>query len=133
MMRLVIDSNVWISALVFGGKPRAIFEWCVQNGTTVISSQELITETRRILHAKFPDLIEDYDDVLLVLERNIQVVSLGKITISASRDEDDNRVLETAVLGQASHIISGDKDLLALKAHREATILSPADFCNLLQ
>ena len=59
-MRIVIDSHIWISALVFGGKPRCIFERAVVDGWTIITSEEIFTEVRRILTAKFVDFVDDF-------------------------------------------------------------------------
>ena len=65
-MRLVVDSNVWISALVFGGNPRKLLELVAQEGHFIVTCEELFTETRRILHTKFPDFINDFDNLLSI-------------------------------------------------------------------
>lgn len=127
-MSIVIDSNVWISALVFGGRPRRVFERCVQEGVQIVLSAELMTETRRILGEKFVEFLQDYEDLLVVLQNNIVVIKLGERTITASRDPDDNLVLETAVAGAAHFVVSGDNDLLVLRDFESIRIITPAQF-----
>jgi uncharacterized protein len=127
-VRVVIDSNVWISALVFGGKPRRIFERVVADGWTIVVSEEIFTEVRRVLAAKFDDFAEDFESFQAVMQPNIIKAKLGSIRLAVSRDEDDNRVIETAVIGDASHIITGDKDLLVLSRYNQIDIVTPAEF-----
>ena len=80
---------------------------------------------------EFSQMRQERDDVMLgdgfdfVDARNVE---LGGITIEVCRDPDDNRVLETAVLGAADWIVSGDKDLLTLGRVGSVTILTPSDW-----
>ena len=131
-MRIVIDSNVWISALVFGGKPRLIFEHAVANGWTIVASEEIFTEVRRVLSVKFIDFVDDFEGFQAILRAQIDKVQLGGIRITVSRDEDDNRVIETALSGDASYIVTGDKDLLMLLKYEDIAILKPADFLEVI-
>ena len=128
--RFVIDSNVWVSALVFGGAPRQVFEGVVSDGIALVVSAELLSEIRRILTQKFPDFLADFDALLVALQQNLTVVLLGSITISASRDPDDNKVLGTAILGHVTEIITGDKNLAVLKAYETIRNQSPRDWLN---
>lgn len=127
-MRIVIDSNVWVSALVFGGMPRKVLETVVQRGHTIVLSQEILTEVRRVLHAKFPDFTGDFEDLLVAVAPRVQYIALGSLHVDVCRDPDDNRVLETAVLGGAACIVSGDRDSLTLGAWERVSIVVPSDF-----
>lgn len=127
-MRIVIDSNVWISALVFGGRPSAILKKTVHEGWTIVISEEILTEVRRTLHKKFTNFIDDFEDLYAAMQPRVVIVKLGGLKVSICRDDDDNRVIETALIGDVSHIISGDKDLLAIGIHQDITMISPADF-----
>ncbi len=130
-MRVVIDSNVWISALVFGGNPRLIFTRAVTENWEIIVSEEIFTEVRRVLGNKFSTFSDDFEEFVLVMSSRLTYIKLGKVKIDACRDEDDNRVLETAILGSASYIVSGDKDLLDLRAYEKVEILNPKDFLKI--
>ena len=125
---IVIDSNVWISALIFGGNPGKILKLFVDNKVEVVMSEEIMTELRRIIINKFPLFVNSLNLLEASLRKDTVFVQLGSITIDASRDVDDNRILETAYIGKAKYIISGDKDLLVLKKYEDIKILSPVDF-----
>lgn len=129
-MRIVIDSNVWISALVFGGKPRQIFERVVTDGWTIVVSEEIFTEVRRVITIKFGDFLDDFEDFRAILQPYTDKVRLGEIKVVACRDEDDNRVIETALIGNTHYIITGDKDLLVLSKYNSIAILKPSDFID---
>lgn len=130
--RIVIDTNVWISALVFGGAPRAVFEHALRQGVTIVVSEAILTEVRRTLHDKFPDFLDDFEALLVALSSIVSVVPLGEITIRVSRDPDDNAIIETAVIGNASVTISGDKDLLSLQDYEGVTFIMPSKYVALV-
>ena len=119
---------MWISALVFGGSPRRVFETVVQDGLRLVVSAEILTEIRRVVSTKFPDFAEDVEALLSVLHDLVEMVPLGSITVEASRDPDDNRVIETAILGGAAAIVTGDRDLLDLGSYEGVEIMRPADW-----
>ncbi len=122
---VVVDSNVWISALVFGGEPRRVFEALLQRGDYLVVSAELLSEIRRIINRKFPDVSDDFEALLVVFQYLIVTVTLGSLTITVCRDPDDNKILETAVLGRATMLISGDNDLLVLHPYDSIQIVRP--------
>jgi len=128
--RCVIDSNVWVSALVFGGNPRKIFTNVVQNGWRVVVSEEILTEVRRILNQKFPDFVQDFEDLVTVLQPYVSIVKLGSESVTVSRDKDDDMVIETALLGKADFIITGDKDLLVIARFKSIVIVTPQYFLS---
>ncbi len=129
-MLIVIDSNVWISAIVFGGTPRRLIEKIVRDGDSIVVSEEIFTEVRRVLSVKFNDFKADFENLKAILQLYIIKVDLGQIRISVCRDEDDNRVIETAIIGQAEVIVTGDKDLLVLLKYDEIIIQKPTEFLN---
>ncbi len=131
-MRLVIDSNVWISALVFGGNPRKLFETIVKNGHAIIISEELFTEIRRVLHQKFPDFVVDFEELILVLKPLSTGVRLGSLNIKICRDPADDYIIETAVIGGAEYIVSGDNDLLVIGHYENINICNVKSALGLL-
>ena len=128
---IVIDSNVWISALIFGGNPEKILKLFIDNKAEVVMSEEIITELRRIIINKFPLFVNSLNLLEASLRKDTVFVQLGSITIDASRDVDDNRIIETAYIGKAQYIISGDKDLLVLKKYEDIKILNPSEFLKI--
>lgn len=131
-LRVVLDTNVWLSALVFGGKPRKVVELLVRDLIDIVISQEMLTEMRRKIVGKFPDFIEDLEHMELLIERDVELVKLGSLTINICRDPDDNRIIETAAIGVCEYIVSGDKDLLSLGSYKEIRIVTPSDFVTLM-
>jgi uncharacterized protein len=129
-MNIVIDSNVWISALVFGGTPSRLFKHIIAEGWTIVVSEEIFTEVRRIIEKKFPLYLNEFDNLKRILGHRLLTVPLGSVHVNVCRDPDDNRVIETAVIGRATHIISGDKDLLVLGRYNDIVIVSPSDFLS---
>ena len=129
-LRVVLDSNVLLSALVYGGTPRKVIEWLLKNAT-IIYCTEIITEMRRIVSAKFPDFTTELLMLEKLLERDAIRVEIGTVTVTVSRDPDDNAIIEAALAGQCHYIISGDKDLLVLGSYSGIKIVKPTEFLDL--
>jgi putative PIN family toxin of toxin-antitoxin system len=130
-MRAVIDTNVLLSALLWGGTPHALMEQ-VRNGTvTLISSPALLAELTRVIdRPKF--------DVILLRTNTSRAQTLAEVRLLAEvmdppplaqpvcRDKDDDAVLALAIAAQADLVISGDDDLLSLGSFEGISILNPA-------
>lgn len=129
--QVVVDTNVWISGLVFGDKPEKIIRQFIDGQIIVVTSEELLSELRRKILQRFPL----FGPHLALLEASIRedalLVKLGSVQVLASRDMDDNKFLETAIIGEAAYVISGDKDLLTIGVYQGIKILKPADFLEL--
>ncbi|MEK7083924.1 MAG: putative toxin-antitoxin system toxin component, PIN family [Patescibacteria group bacterium] len=130
--RIVLDTNVWLSALVFGGKPRQIVELFARGLVSVVASEEILTEMRRSVARAFPDFMDDLARMEMLIAQDADMVELGSVTIGVCRDPDDNRILETAILGDCKYVVSGDEDLLALGGYEGIRILNPGDFLQLV-
>ncbi len=131
--RIVIDTNVLISGIVFGGKPRQILDLLAEQSVIIIVAEEILTELRRKISSKFPEFIKDLNKVELLLKRDAVQIKLGVIPINISRDTDDNKFIEASILGKCSFIVTGDKDLLVLKTYENIRIVKPAEFLELFQ
>jgi len=131
--KVVIDTNVWISGLIFGGVPAKVIELFVNGEVVLITSEENMSELRRKVHQRFPLFAPE----LPILEASIKdqaiIVKLGTYKVDISRDVDDNKFIETALTGGAKYIISGDKDLLVLETYENIEVLKPADFLKLFR
>jgi putative PIN family toxin of toxin-antitoxin system len=130
--RVVLDANVLVSALVFGGTPRKVTDRIASKTIRPVMSEAILTELRRTINAKFPAHVPGLARYEKLLRLYAIWVPLGSHTITASRDPDDNAILETAVLGKCQFIVSGDKDLLDLRTFSDINILTPADFLDTL-
>ena len=94
----------------------------------LIVAEEMLTEVRRIITSKFPEFLDDLEKLEKLFESDAHWVKLGLITISASRDPDDDKFIEAAVIGGGKFIVSGDKDLLDLKSYKDINIVNPSEF-----
>jgi putative PIN family toxin of toxin-antitoxin system len=130
-MRAVIDTNVLVSALLWGGTPRALLEHVRNGAVTLISSPALLAELARVLERpKF--------DVVLLRSNTSRALTLAEVRQLADvidpsllaqpvcRDKDDDEVLALALAAQVDIVISGDDDLLSLGSFEGIPILSPA-------
>ena len=132
-MRLVYDTNIIISALLFeGSKPSKAFDIGINQGAILFSSPTF-TELEEVLSRnKFDQYIshEERKQFLTSFILDSTPVEISE-TISECRDPKDNKFLELAVCGKADFIISGDEDLLVLNPFRNIQILTPDSFLKM--
>jgi putative PIN family toxin of toxin-antitoxin system len=128
-LRIVFDTNVLISAIIFKGKPREIYDFALNEKYETITSSTLIAEFTGILTKKFLLSLTEIKIIEQEIREVFEVVH-PKETINVVRDVDDNRVLEAAVEGKCQYIITGDKDLLILKKFQDIEIVTPEQFLN---
>jgi hypothetical protein len=133
-MKVVLDTNVLVSALIKAGKPRDLFSKLAKNKQIVLS---------RAIFEEFLDLIEDprvpkyasEQDVtvfLNTLENAVRMVHVKSRFKAVKEDPDDDLVVRAAYDGKADYIISGDKHLLALKEFKGIRILTVDEMLNVL-
>lgn len=132
-MTVVIDTNVWISGLVFGGNPEQIIRYFVDGRFFVVTAEELLSELRRKITRRFPLFIPNQGLLEASIREEAILVQLGTLHVAVSRDVDDNKFIEAAIIGNADYIVSGDKDLLGLKRYKKIKIVKPADFLKLFE
>jgi uncharacterized protein len=125
-VRIVLDTNVIVSAYVFpGGPPEEILSAVLKMRLQLIVSRPLLLEVGRILQEKFR---WEPSHAQAVIAQLLQAGELVKPSIQVSdieADPTDNRVLEAASEGKAEVIVSGDKHLLLLDSWRGIRILKP--------
>jgi putative PIN family toxin of toxin-antitoxin system len=131
MIRVVVDTNVIVSALVFGGVPRGVLELAEAGQCQLFYSAAIQTEVCRVLAEKFDWPQAMIDEVLQVVWGIGKVVA-PRITLNAvPADPDDNRILECAVAARAQVVVSGDRHLLDLRDYRSIPIVTPRQFLEL--
>ncbi len=130
MMRVVADTNVLISALMFGGLPGEFLELAFAGAFVLVSSPVLLDELDRKLRIKFGVSAADADLVRNRLEGVAEVISTTLKLSVVKDDPDDDRVLECAVAGRAGVVVSGDRHLLKLKSYDNCPILTIRQFMD---
>jgi len=128
---VVLDSNVLISAIVFGGKPRVILESIIEGKLKLAFSEALLEEIEAVLQGKKFRFSPQITDLIITELQSISEILHPTSTVSViKKDPADNKVIECAIAANADFIISGDAHLLELGEYRNIKILSPSDFCD---
>jgi putative PIN family toxin of toxin-antitoxin system len=126
--RVVADSNVYVSAIVFGGKPMTLLDLADEGDIELFVSDPILSETVRILRDKFQRTTEQLEADRMHLATITRSVTPTETLIVVSLDPDDDRILECAVAVGATTIVTGDKHLLGLGSFRGIRIQTPAEF-----
>lgn len=134
-MRVVIDTNVWLSALLWGGQPILIIQLVEKKQIQAISSEDILVELTNTLQKsklqkRLTQLKLSADNLVIVAKRLMTLVVIEEVIIPELRDPKDQMVLATAIAGNAQIVISGDKDLLVLHPYGYISILLPQDFLS---
>jgi putative PIN family toxin of toxin-antitoxin system len=130
--RLVIDSNVWIAALISPtGTARQLVDVILDNDIDILMSEATFDElVSRLDRPKF-DRYREPEAWNLFLSELVELALWQEdagTTTGISRDADDDKFLALAAMGQADAIVSGDGDLLELGTHDGIPIVMPAQF-----
>lgn len=137
LVRLVLDTNIVVSALLWGGVPRQILDLQRENRVTLFSSSGLLDELNNVLkREKFSKLLSSQKITPRYLMQRygtlVNLVTPATITPTV-RDSDDDIVIATALAARADVISTGDSDLLVLHSWRGIKILDAADTIQLVQ
>lgn len=129
-MRIVIDTNVWISYLIGGYLRETLDNKILSNEIKILFSEDMLKEFFEVVsRPKFKKIFsEKRIKELVILMRKFEETIQIKERINICRDPKDNLILETAVSGKANLIITGDEDLLSLSPFRNIRIITPAKF-----
>jgi len=126
---VVLDSSVWVSALRFDGVPARALERTLIIDQLAIS-EFIENEVIPVLVTKFAIREEFVRMRLIVRLEQVSRVETHELLSGACRDPNDDAVLETAVNAGAQLLVTGDKDLLALKCFRGIAIVTPAEYLS---
>jgi putative PIN family toxin of toxin-antitoxin system len=132
--RVVFDTNVLISAVLSPlGKPFACLRWSHANATLIVSRELLEEFETRLARPKFTKYVNEARSHAIVAELALSAVQVELTgAVKVCRDPDDDKLLETAALGHADCVITGDQDLLVLGEFQGIQIATPAGFLNML-
>jgi putative PIN family toxin of toxin-antitoxin system len=124
--RVVLDTNVYVSAYGFGGAPARLLRVAIIGDFALVASPALLAEVARVLADKLEFDRERVDEVVRQIARIAELVR-PSARLAVLADEPDNRVLECAVVGEADTVVSGDRHLLELGEHAGIRIITVAE------
>jgi putative PIN family toxin of toxin-antitoxin system len=126
-VKLVLDTNVLIAALVARATCSDLLEHCVRQHM-IVSSQSLLNELHEVLEKKFSQRAIDVRAALQLFAETFMLVKPDPLDPPVCRDRDDDVVLATALAGECAAIITRDQDLLILNPYRGIHVLAPSAF-----
>lgn len=129
--RVVIDTNVYISAIFWGGKPREVVDLGRNARILIFTSLEIREEIERKLKTKFG--IDEKEVAQILLDYSMFTLPIKPLHRAkvVDVDPDDNKFIECAVTSKAGYIVSGDKHLLNLKNYQGIQIIKAATFLDI--
>jgi len=129
VLRVVLDTNVLISGILFGGKPREILEKAIRGEIRLCTSEPILEELKGVLRrSKFDYSHEMIQVILTELAGVADFVNPSKTINVVSEDPEDNRILECAVEAEADYIVTGDFHLLKLRRYRNIEVVNAVAF-----
>jgi len=129
VLKVVLDTNVLISAILFGGKPRQILEKAIRGEIRLCLSEPILEELKGVLQrSKFEYSPEMIQFILTELAGIADFVNPSEAIDVVVEDPEDNRILECAVDAKANYVITGDSHLLKLRRYLNIEVLNAAAF-----
>ena len=129
-MNIVIDTNVVISGIFFGGAPRKVLEAVVDKTLSAFATIEIVEEYTEIVQ----EMIKRKQGhltaaVLYPFVQNLHLVEPAT-SVEVSRDPDDDKFIGCAIDSKSYYIVSGDKDLLVIEKYKDIEIITAAEFVS---
>ncbi len=133
MLRVVLDTNVLVSAIICDGKPRELLRRGIENQFSIVISDPILRELARVLRRpKFKTSPREVRRITLAVLRTAEIVSLETKLKVVAEDPKDDMVIETAIDGHADIVVSGDNHLLELGNFRGIRMLTVEQTLTLL-
>ena len=130
-MKVVVDTNVFISGVFFTGPPHQILDAWRHGRVQIVVSPETLAEYRDTgteLTANFPEVeLEPWLELLAVKSIVVEAPPLEK---QVCTDPDDDKFLACALAGRTSIVVSGDKALLRTSGYKQLKVLTPRSFVD---
>jgi len=134
MTRIVLDTNIFISAIIKKGKPRNLLRMGIKGNYSLITSNELLEEVTAVLNRPRFKMTEDEVNRvvygIIAISEMIPMRSKFKVV---RNDPDDDVIVNTAYDGNADYIVSGDNDLLTIKNFRGISIVTVTEILAILE
>jgi len=130
-VKVVLDTNVFLSAVFFGGPPGQILQGWHDGRVEIVLSPEILAEYQGAgeeLAKRHPDV--ELQPVLQILAMRAEIVLPAPLGESVCVDPDDDKFLTCAVAAAASFVVSGDQHLLSVSEYRGLRVIRPREFVD---
>jgi len=130
-VRVVFDTNIWISAFLFGGKPKRVIDLALDKGQ-IFCSIYILEEMRVVLKEDFnlPQAkIEELTEAILDIADIVRLTGDFK---DFTADPKDNPIIETAIVAKANYLVTGDKHILSLRQFGKIQLITISQFLKKL-
>lgn len=125
MLRVVLDTNVLVSAIISDAKSRELLRRGIANQFFIITSDLILKELVNVLNRpKFKTSEDEINRIISAFIESAEIVSIKSKFMAVEKDPKDNIIIETAYDGNADLIVSGDSHLLTLKSFRGIKIMT---------
>ncbi len=133
-MRVIIDTNVFVSGWLWGGIPARLFRLARNSQLRICASEPILAElqntlSKQKLQVKLQSLGFTVDNLMIGTRALVEVYPISDINVPILRDPNDNMILATAIAA-ADAIVTGDLDLLVLQEYEGIVIVTARDFLN---
>jgi uncharacterized protein len=129
--KVVFDTNIFISAVLFGGNPRQCLELARAGKIELYVSRDILVELSQKLQEKFGWSRIDVNELIEGLVKFAKLIEPKRKVDVIKSDPSDNMILECGISADADFIVSGDKKhLLSLKKFREIPLVSSKQFLD---
>jgi uncharacterized protein len=130
--KIVIDTNIYISAIFWGGKPRQVVDLGRNKKVLIFTSFLIIAEIAEKLKIKFNLTEEETNQILFDFSTFTTLVETPHRIKVIDDDPDDDKFIECAISSLSDFIVSGDKHLLTLKEYGKIKILKASEFLSFI-
>lgn len=132
-MRVVLDTNVVVSGVFFGGVPGKILSAWSEGAFLLVLSPAILEEYRRVGHElglRYPAITAAFEPVLTLIAMNAVIVDAPELVGPVCADFADDMFLAVALAANATVIVSGDQHLLQVSGWRGVDVLTPRQFLD---
>lgn len=133
ILRVVLDTNIYISAIFWGGNPRKVTDLGRDEKIHILTSTDIEEEIDRKLRTKFNLDENEVKKILSDFSTFTRSVHITSQIRAVPDDPDDDKFIECAVSGKADYIVSGDKHLIRLKEYGKIKILKAVEFLWMIE
>lgn len=131
MQKVILDTNVIVSALIQKNYPYLILEHCIEGNATICLSSQILQEYAEVLSrpkfARFSDFKTNADFLITRLSEISEIFEPSD-KLKIIKDEPDNRLLELAQISKADFLITGNTNDFSMKTFQETKIVTPKEY-----